>query len=146
MTDDYQRRNDILRLSYRSANAWFELAMARAPIELQSTLQKYLAVTQSSSGSHSSELGASVAEHFGKAIGPVERQLGAQYVAFSVSFADQKAACLAGLSQWKTDGAKSLANEIASKSYFSGEVAGMCLAWHQGKFSKKRGIPTYIFS
>ncbi|KAG6880260.1 hypothetical protein C0992_001828 [Termitomyces sp. T32_za158] len=75
MTDDYQRRNDILGLSYRSANTWFELAMARAPIELQSTLQKYLAVTQSSSGGHSSELGASVAEHFGKAIGPVERQL-----------------------------------------------------------------------
>ncbi|KAG6889834.1 hypothetical protein C0995_014311 [Termitomyces sp. Mi166 len=75
MTDDYQRRNDILGQLYRNANTWFELAMARAPIELQSTLQKYLAVTQSSSGDHSSELGASVAEHFGKAIGPVERQL-----------------------------------------------------------------------
>ncbi|KNZ80366.1 Phosphatidylinositol 4-kinase stt4 [Termitomyces sp. J132] len=115
MTDDYQRRNKILSLLYRNADTWFELAMARAPIELQSTLQKYLAITQSSSGGHSSELGASVAEHFGKAIGPVERQL----------------TCLASLSQWKTDGAKSLANEIASKSYFSGEVAGACLAWHQ---------------
>ncbi|KAG6909642.1 hypothetical protein DXG01_016424 [Tephrocybe rancida] len=115
MTDDYKRRNDILGQLYRNANSWFELALARAPIELQSTLQKYLATTHATSGGHSSELGASVAEHFGKAIGPVQRQL----------------TCLAGLSQWKTDGAKSLANEIAIKSYFSGEAAGVRLACHQ---------------
>ncbi|KAG6828586.1 hypothetical protein H0H92_007376 [Tricholoma furcatifolium] len=116
MTDNYERRNDILEQLYHHANRWFELALARAPIELQSTLQKYLAVTQSSSGGHSSELGASLAEHFGKAIGPVERQL----------------TCLAGLSKWKTDGAKSLANEIAIKSYFAGEAAGVRLACHEG--------------
>ncbi|KAG6853905.1 hypothetical protein C0991_012574 [Blastosporella zonata] len=115
MSDDYKRRNDILGQLYRNANNWFELALARAPIELQSTLQKYLAKTQATSGGHSSELGASVAEHFGRAIGPVQRQL----------------TCLATLSQWKTDGAKTLANEIAIKSYFAGEAAGVRLACHQ---------------
>ncbi|KAF5380919.1 hypothetical protein D9615_004166 [Tricholomella constricta] len=116
LTDDYQKRNEILGQLHRNANSWFELALARAPIELQSTLQKYLAASQSTSGIHSSELGASVAEHFAKAIGPVQRQL----------------TCLIGLSQWKTDGAKSLANQIAIKSYFAGEAAGVRLACHQG--------------
>ncbi|KAG5645573.1 hypothetical protein DXG03_005711 [Asterophora parasitica] len=33
--------------------------------------------------------------------------------------------------EWKTDGAKSLANQIAIKSYFAGEAAGVRLACHQ---------------
>ncbi|GLB34718.1 putative PI3 PI4-kinase family protein [Lyophyllum shimeji] len=116
LTDDYQKRNEILAQLHRNANSWFELALARAPIELQSTLQKYLAASQSTSGGNPSELGASVAEHFGKAIGPIQRQL----------------TCLANLSQWKTDGAKSLTNQIAIKGYFAGEAAGVRLACHQG--------------
>ncbi|KAG5638985.1 hypothetical protein H0H81_008206 [Sphagnurus paluster] len=116
LTDDYQKRNEILGQLHRNANSWFELALARAPIELQATLQKYLATAQSDSGTLSSELGASVAQHFGKAIGPVRRQL----------------TCLAGLSQWKTDGAKNLANQLAIKSYFVGEAAGFRLACREG--------------
>lgn len=38
-------------------------------------LQKYLAVNQTSSFADGSELGATIAEKFGKAIGPVQRQL-----------------------------------------------------------------------
>ncbi|KAG6820652.1 hypothetical protein H0H93_013851 [Arthromyces matolae] len=132
MTDNYQRRNEILQQLHRNANTWFELALTRAPIELQSTLQKYLAVAQSSSGGHSSELGASVAEHFGKSIGPVDRQLSGHPVIIKPIYVNRRLACLAGLSQWKTDGAKNLANEIASKSYFLGEAAGVRLAWHSG--------------
>lgn len=76
----------------RVSNTWFELALERAPMELQSTLQvyflplylqflcswpwkKYLAVNKASAGNNSSELGASMAELFGKSIGPVNRQL-----------------------------------------------------------------------
>ncbi|KAF8077714.1 hypothetical protein FPV67DRAFT_1462774 [Lyophyllum atratum] len=125
LTDDYQKRNEILGQLHRSANSWFELALARAPIELQSTLQKYIAASQSTTGGHSSELGASVAEHFGKAIGPVQRQL----------------TCLANLSQWKTDGAKNLANQIAIKSYFAGEATGVRLACHHGGPDKLDKLP-----
>jgi len=93
MTDSYQVRNEILLQLQRNANNWFELALGRAPIELQSTLQvgqsnhwtlcfflnlfqKYLAINQTMSNpSDSSELGATIAEKFGKAVGPVSRQL-----------------------------------------------------------------------
>jgi len=44
--------------------------------------QKYLAVNQSSAGVNSAELGASIAEQFGKAVGPVHRQLCEQILFF----------------------------------------------------------------
>lgn len=94
LTDDYRVRNEILRQLQRHAGNWFELALSRAPIELQATLQvfvsvnvdmqstsitltsqKYLAATQSLAGSDTSELGASMAEKFAKAFGPPHRQL-----------------------------------------------------------------------
>ncbi|PPQ71810.1 hypothetical protein CVT24_006200, partial [Panaeolus cyanescens] len=112
LTDNYQIRNDILAQLKRNANTWFELALGRAPMELHSTLQKYLAVNQSSAGRVTSELGASLAEKFGKALGPVHRHL----------------ASLASLSQWKIDRAKVLSSQIAIKGYFAGEAAGIRLA------------------
>ncbi|KAJ7940268.1 hypothetical protein B0H13DRAFT_2299305 [Mycena leptocephala] len=115
LTDSYTVRNEILGQLHRNATNWFELALGRAPVELQSTLQKYLS-GNSSTGSEWTELGASVAEQFGKSIGPVQRQL----------------VSLATLSKWKTDGAKSLASQVASKGYFAGEAAGIRLASRQG--------------
>ncbi|KAJ6502153.1 hypothetical protein C8R45DRAFT_975566 [Mycena sanguinolenta] len=115
LTDSYTVRNEILGQLHRNANNWFELALARAPVELQSTLQKYLS-GNSSTGADWTELGASVAEQFGKSIGPVQRQL----------------VSLSTLSKWKTDGAKSLASQVASKGYFAGEAAGIRLASRQG--------------
>ncbi|KAJ6618823.1 hypothetical protein B0H10DRAFT_2217316 [Mycena sp. CBHHK59/15] len=115
LTDSYAVRNEILGQLHRNANNWFELALGRAPVELQSTLQKYLS-GNSSTGAEWTELGASVAEQFGKSIGPVQRQL----------------VSLSTLSKWKTDGAKSLASQVASKGYFAGEAAGIRLASRQG--------------
>ncbi|ESK94184.1 phosphatidylinositol 4-kinase [Moniliophthora roreri MCA 2997] len=113
LTDSYEVRNEILAQLQRNSNTWLELALGRAPVELQSTLQKYLAISQTVAGpSDATELGASIAEKFGKAVGPIQRQL----------------AALANLSQWKTDKAKVLASQIASKGYFAGEVAGLRLA------------------
>ncbi|KAF7311374.1 hypothetical protein MKEN_01039300 [Mycena kentingensis (nom. inval.)] len=115
LTDSYTVRNEILAQLHRNANTWFELALGRAPVELQSTLQKYLS-GNSSTGAEWTELGASVAEQFGKSIGPVHRQL----------------VSLSTLSKMKADGAKSLASQIASKGYFAGEAAGIRLASRQG--------------
>jgi hypothetical protein len=39
LTDSYTVRNEILAQLQRNANNWFELALGRAPVELQSTLQ-----------------------------------------------------------------------------------------------------------
>lgn len=39
ITDNYQVRNEMLGQMKRNANTWFELALGRAPMELQSTLQ-----------------------------------------------------------------------------------------------------------
>ena len=39
MTDSYKARNDILSALHTHANNWLGLALARAPIELQATLQ-----------------------------------------------------------------------------------------------------------
>ncbi|KAK7034075.1 Phosphatidylinositol 4-kinase stt4 [Paramarasmius palmivorus] len=104
LTDSYEVRNEILAQLQRNSNTWFELALGRAPIELP--------VDSAAGPSDATELGASVAERFGKAVGPIHRQL----------------AALANLSQWKTDKAKVLASQIASKGYFAGEVAGLRLA------------------
>ncbi|KAF9014020.1 hypothetical protein BDQ17DRAFT_1475819 [Cyathus striatus] len=117
LTDSYEVRNDILSQARRSANSWFELALGRAPMELQSTLQKYLAAHQSSSsGLDSAELGASTAEQFSKMIAPTQRQL----------------TSLSSLSRWKMDAAKALASQIAIKGHFSGEAAGIRLASRSG--------------
>ncbi|KII89099.1 hypothetical protein PLICRDRAFT_698221 [Plicaturopsis crispa FD-325 SS-3] len=116
LTDSYLVRGEILAQLHRNANSWFELALGRAPVELQSTLQKYLALSQSSSSADAAELGASVAEQFGKAVGPVQRDL----------------TSLAALSNWKVDRAKVLSNQLASKGYFAGEVAGLRLASRHG--------------
>ncbi|KAL4260020.1 PI3/PI4-kinase family protein [Pleurotus pulmonarius] len=115
LSDDYQVRNDILAHLHRNATAWFDFALARAPIELQSTLQKYLAVGQPS-GTDTAELGATMAEKFGKAIGPIQRQL----------------ASLSNYVKLKTDRSKALASQIASKGYFAGEAAGIRLASRKG--------------
>ncbi|KAH7923479.1 hypothetical protein BV22DRAFT_1036261 [Leucogyrophana mollusca] len=117
LTDDYKIRNETLGQLRRNANTWLELALSRAPIELQSTLQKYLAATQSLTGSDTAELGASVAEEFGKAFGPVHRQL----------------TSLCALSNWKSDRARMLASQLASKGYFAGEAAGLRLANRKGQ-------------
>ncbi|KAF8798204.1 hypothetical protein BYT27DRAFT_7178838 [Phlegmacium glaucopus] len=116
LTDSYRIRKEILGQLKRNANNWFELALGRAPMELRSTLQKYLAVYQPTAAINYAELGASIAEQFGKAIGPVHRQL----------------VCLSSLSPWKLDAAKALASQIAIKGYYAGEAAGLRLANREG--------------
>ncbi len=132
LTDSYQVRNEILAQLHRNANNWFELALGRAPVELQSTLQKYLAVHQSTSGTDGAELGASVAEQFGKAIGPVQRQL-SRFEILHLLRANPPVVSLSALSSRTLDKANMLASQIASKGYFAGEAAGIRLASRSGK-------------
>ncbi|KAH9981001.1 hypothetical protein BGW80DRAFT_1501409 [Lactifluus volemus] len=121
LPDDYKIRDEILVNLQRNASRWFELGLSRAPMELQSTLQKYLAVNQSLSPIDAVDLGASIAETYGKAIGPVQRKLSS----------------LASLSKHKPDRAKVVISQIASKAYFVGEIAGLRLAGRGGKNLQK---------
>ncbi|KAI0362486.1 atypical/PIKK/PI4K protein kinase [Trametes cingulata] len=108
LSDSYAARNQMLSQLQRDTTTWFELALSRAPMELHSTLQKYLATLQSSSLAESSELGASVAVQWAKAIGPIDRKLSS----------------LSSLSTSRPDRAKTMASQLASKGYFAGEAVG----------------------
>ncbi|KAI0075272.1 hypothetical protein K474DRAFT_1676500 [Panus rudis PR-1116 ss-1] len=112
VTDDYGARKQMLAQMQRDANTWFELALGRAPVELHSTLQKYLALNQVSSPSDSSDLGSSIALHFGKAIGPIDRKLSSVATMLTADI----------------DRSKSFVSQMASKGYFVGEIAGYDLA------------------
>jgi phosphatidylinositol 4-kinase len=103
-------------------------------VRLQSNAisQKYLAVNQSLSWADTSELGASIAEQFGKMVGPVQRQLSRHFFVSHVqtrSFPYE--ASLSALTGTQLDLAKKLASQIACKGYFAGETAGLRLATHQ---------------
>ncbi|KAI8989762.1 atypical/PIKK/PI4K protein kinase [Trametes punicea] len=108
LSDSYEARNQMLSQLQRDSSTWFELALSRAPMELHSTLQKYLATLPISSLADSSELGASIALRWAKAIGPIDRKLSS----------------LSSLSITKLDRAKTMASQLASKGYFAGEAVG----------------------
>ncbi|KAH9852668.1 atypical/PIKK/PI4K protein kinase [Lenzites betulinus] len=108
LSDNYAARNQMLSQLQRDANTWFELALSRAPMELHSTLQKYLATLHVSSFAEASELGASIAVQWAKAIGPIDRKLSS----------------LSSLSSSKPDRAKTMTSQLTSKGYFSGEAVG----------------------
>ncbi|EFI28353.1 atypical/PIKK/PI4K protein kinase [Coprinopsis cinerea okayama7 len=119
LTDIYQVRNEILGQLKQLASTWLKLALDRAPMELHSTLQKYLAVNRPSPSIEAAELGASLAEQFAKAIGPVHRQL----------------VSLTSLSPWPLDGSKTLASQIAVKGYYAGEAAGVRISTSPDKLA-----------
>ncbi|KAI0782195.1 atypical/PIKK/PI4K protein kinase [Abortiporus biennis] len=112
LVDDYTIRNQILTQLQRDANAWFELALGRAPVELHSTLQKYLAISQVTSTADSADLGPSVALHFGKAVGPIDRKLSSLMAMVSA----------------KIDRSKIFVSQLASKGFFVGEATGLHIA------------------
>ncbi|CAL1705565.1 unnamed protein product [Somion occarium] len=112
LTDDYGARKQILAQLHRDTNRWFELALGRAPLELQTTLQRHLALNQVTSASDLSDLGSSIALDFGRAIGPIDRKLSS----------------LSNMLSTKMDRTKLFVSQLASKGYFVGEAAGYNLA------------------
>ncbi|KAH8117021.1 hypothetical protein DFH11DRAFT_1687803 [Phellopilus nigrolimitatus] len=119
LSDSYKTRNDVLNLLHTNANIWFGNVLARAPIELQATLQNYLASNQTDTSINSVELGASVALQFASAIGPSERKLGEDLNFYPVP--------VSGISTWKPDRSKLVTTQIACKERFAGEVNGLAL-------------------
>ncbi|KAK7693961.1 hypothetical protein QCA50_003536 [Cerrena zonata] len=108
LTDDYAARKQMLAQMQRDTNRWFELALGRAPLELHSTLQKHLALNQTTTALDTSDLGSSVALEFGKGVGPIDRKLSS----------------LSGLLSAKVDRAKQFVGQLATKGYFVGAASG----------------------
>lgn len=112
LVDSYTIRDDILTLLYRNVQSWFKLALSRAPVEFQSTLQKYLASHDSISYADSVELGASVALQFADMISSSERKIAQVHSSLS----------------WTPDRSKVLTSQLACKEHFAGEAGGVRLA------------------
>ncbi|KIJ56890.1 hypothetical protein M422DRAFT_238481 [Sphaerobolus stellatus SS14] len=111
LTDSYSIRNEILNQLYRNANNWFQLALGKAPVEIQGILQKYLTYYETGTPRDSVELGASVALHF----------------ASSLTSAQRAQAPLPSALSWRPDRSKALTGQIACKEHFAGESEGFRL-------------------
>ncbi|GJJ07619.1 hypothetical protein Clacol_001823 [Clathrus columnatus] len=109
LTESYLARNEMLSQLYRNANNWFSIALVRAPIEFQATLQKYLTDWQSIYPRDVTELGASMALQFGAAVQTNQRETNT----------------ISGKLTWKPDRAKALTSQIACKEHFAGEPDGI---------------------
>jgi hypothetical protein len=94
--------------------------------------KKYLAMNQSLSPIDTVDLGASIAENYGKAIGPVQRKLCTYRRSHFFNNFNRFSASLAALSKHKPDRAKIVTSQIASKAYYTGEIAGLRLAGRGG--------------
>jgi phosphatidylinositol 4-kinase len=82
----------------------------------------------------SADLGASVAENFGKAISPGERQLSMQVICYWSIIANVPSASLASLASFKLDHAKTHVSQLAAKAYFLGEATGARMADSKGQY------------
>ncbi|CAE6500527.1 unnamed protein product [Rhizoctonia solani] len=110
LSDSYASRNEILSQLYKHSNKWLEAATARAPIEIQATLQNYLADTKVVPADGLAELGATVALQFAKTVPPSDKKQDLDSLPYTL------------------DRARAMATQIASKSHFGGEAGGVRLA------------------
>lgn len=74
LTEDFAVRNEIVTQLHSVAKSWLTLAISRAPIEVQSTLQSYLGESRDVLLIDSVEMGAGLALHYSKAISRLDRQ------------------------------------------------------------------------
>ncbi|GAA5845618.1 hypothetical protein JCM9279_006050 [Rhodotorula babjevae] len=108
LTDDYPRRNRILRDLHSHVRAWLRTGLARSPLDMQGLLQEYIDVAGDSykmAVLNDDEMGKSVALDLVKAPPPSER-----------------IAALPAWGDWKADAATAFARTFAAKSFFGGEA------------------------
>ncbi|KAJ9109753.1 hypothetical protein QFC19_001983 [Naganishia cerealis] len=116
VTDDFGVRNTITRQMYELACKWLELAIGKAPIEMQSILQRYLRESRDTLLLDHVEMGAGLAMEYSKAIPRSDRQEN----------------LMPRIGGWVSDSANLLASQFAAKNYFSGELSGARWAMEQG--------------
>ncbi|KAF8320103.1 atypical/PIKK/PI4K protein kinase [Clavulina sp. PMI_390] len=112
LTDSYATRRTMLTTMHDSAKRWLELAIARAPHQVQAILQNYLTDHGRLPVPFSTELGASLALH----------------CASEFNTAQKRRVPKSTIDSWTPDRAKQFASEISSHAYFVGEAGGVRLA------------------
>lgn len=108
LTDDYSVRNEITTQLHSVAQKWLTLAISRAPIEVQSTLQSYLNEARDVLLIDSVEMGAGLALQYSKAISRLDRQETIMPV----------------IGGWQSDCSNLVASQFAAKNYYDGELKG----------------------
>jgi phosphatidylinositol 4-kinase len=124
LTDDYAVRNETTHQLYSVAQRWLTLAISRAPIEVQSTLQSYLNESRDVLLVDSVEMGAGLALHYSKAISRLDRQETIMPV----------------IGGWRSDCANLVSSQFASKNYYDGELSGARHIIREGKKSTRKGM------
>lgn len=125
LTDDYSVRNEISTQLYNVAQRWLTLAISRAPLEVQSTLQSYLNESRDVLLIDSVEMGAGVALHYSKAISRLDRQ----------------ETIMPTIGGWQSDCSNLVASQFAAKNYFDGELSGARHILGQGLSSLQKHSP-----
>lgn len=125
VSDDYAARNLTVDTLYRHARKWLDSALSRAPIEMQSILQRYLRESGNVLLLDSVELGAGLAMQYAKAISRMDRQ----------------ETLMPNIAGWPTDSANLLASQFSAKSFFAGELSGARLMLAEGLAELHRPAP-----
>lgn len=125
LTDDYAVRNEITSQLYSVAQRWLTLAISRAPLEVQSTLQSYLNESRDVLLIDSVEMGAGLALHFSKAISRLDRQETMMPV----------------IGGWQSDCSNLVASQFAAKNYYDGELSGARHVLREGLGSLQKDAP-----
>ncbi|KAK6909388.1 hypothetical protein I203_103405 [Kwoniella mangroviensis CBS 8507] len=125
LTDDYAVRNEITSQLHSVTKHWLTVAISRAPIEVQSTLQSYLNESRDVLLIDSVEMGAGLALHFSKTISRLDRQ----------------ETIMPNIGGWPSDSSNLVASQFASKNYFNGELSGARLILSHGLSNLQEGSP-----
>ncbi|KAK4686496.1 phosphatidylinositol 4-kinase A, partial [Tremellales sp. Uapishka_1] len=126
LTDDYAVRNEIVTQLHAVARSWLTLAISRAPIEVQSTLQQYLNESKDVLLIDSVEMGAGLALHYAKVISRLDRQ----------------ETIMPNIGGWPSDSSNLVASQFASKNYFNGELSGARMVLGKGLDDLQKDSPS----
>ncbi|CAO1634457.1 unnamed protein product [Parajaminaea phylloscopi] len=115
LSDSYAGREEILTSFLQRSRNYLTTTLSRAPVELQSILQRYLGSFDDDALPGASELGKSVAVDFARTLPPS-------------GVSDFHLPSLGG---WRADSSSSFVGELASKATYQGEMTGIHLALSQ---------------
>lgn len=146
LSDSFTVRNEITTTLGNYARAWLTSAISRAPIEVQTILQRYLAESRDVLLPDSVEMGAGLALHYSKVISSSDRKESQSHPSSiykpcsSLTTLTQRLPALSPASMpaiggWASDNANLLASQFAAKNYFAGEHSGFRLILKQGTCS-----------
>ncbi|PWN34264.1 uncharacterized protein FA14DRAFT_161716 [Meira miltonrushii] len=124
LSDSYTEREEILSTFLGRSRRYLQLLLARAPVEFQGILQRYLGTFDDETLPLSTELGKSIAIDFARALPTV-----------SSGVPD---AFLPNLGGWRADSSSAFVNELTAKSTYFGEMTGIHLALTKGLVELQR--------